>query len=208
MKDTLARKVNLPKAARRKVYFDTKKIEQGQAVINFFAPSATKGVSVDNYISNPYPGDDARLVYGLTFTLTSQLLAADASNNIDALKIINEIKDAGVVANADQDYKEFLRVPLSDHFNFTDTHLNNALSLNADGSALDSAKTVIMQDYGIYRVADPFVVAPQQNLNLYVQFNDASNFPSSEDWTAAGQQPLHMQCKLMVAELTPEMQNN
>jgi hypothetical protein len=210
MKDSLVRKVEIPKAGRRKVYYDTQKVEKDTAKINFFPASADRDVPKANYISNPFPGDNARLIYGLTFALTSQFIQTDSDNNIDAEGIINNIKDAGVIANADQDYKEFLRVPLSDHFDFSGTHLSIATALAGQAAKDDQEstvdKTVTLEDHGLYRLADPFVVAPTQNLNLYVEFNDAYSFTSADDWDNAGQQPLYMQCRLQVAELTPAMQ--
>jgi hypothetical protein len=211
MKDTLSRKVAIPKGARRKVYYDTQPLKQNKAKVNFFPPQASRDIPSDNYIQNPFSGDNARLVYGLTFALTSQYIHTDTANSIDAEAIINAVKDAGLVANADQDYKEFLRVPFSDHFNFEGTHLNIAVALAGQASADDQqatvSKTVTAQDHEtMYRVADPFVIAKQQNMNLYVEFNDASVFPTEQNWKDAGQQQLHLQCKLDVAELIPSMQ--
>jgi hypothetical protein len=210
MKDSLARKVPIPKAARRKVYFDTQPIKQNEAEINFFPAVATKKRYKDNYISNPFPGDNARLVYGLTFALTSQFLQTDAANNIDAEKIINQTVDSSVIISADQNYTQFMRLPVGHHFNFEGTKLNIALAFAGQAAAADSeqtvSKTVTIQEDAIQKVADPFVIAPNQVLSLKVKFNDASDFPADSDWTASGQPALHLQCRLNVAELTPAMQ--
>lgn len=207
MKETLSRKVAIPKGARRKVYYDTQPLKADQTRVNFFPAQADRAVHNANYISNPFPGEDARLVYGMLFTLSGQYIADDDDNNIDAQAIINAVKDAGVVANADQDYKEFMRVPLSNHFDFEDTRLNIGATYDSTGDSYGYSKTVVMEEPEMYRVADPFVIAPNQNLNLFAEFNDASAFPADSDWTNSDQAHLQLQCRISVAELTPDMQS-
>jgi hypothetical protein len=205
MKNTLARKVPIPKGARRKVYYDTKELVQDQSVINFFPPNATRDASRDNYINNPFPGESARRVVGLSFELIKQFIRDDAANNIDSEAIINGIKDAGVILTADNDYKEFVRTPLEEHFNFEGSRLNIDLSIAGDpaaeGTTTTENKTAILQSADMYRLPDPFDVAPNQSVDLRVEFADASVFPQSTDWDAAGQGHLFMRAKMYVAEI-------
>ncbi len=210
MKDTLARKVPIAKGARRKVYFDTQELVQNKSNVEFFPPDADRNISMANYISNSFPGEDARLVYGLSFELTKQFIEQDLDNNINAEEIVNAVKDAGVIVTADGDYKEFLRTSITDHFNFEGTHLNTRLALagqaGADDQQLTERKTVTLQSADIYRVPDPFIVAPNQVVNLSVTFANSAAFPTAAEWEASGQSRLYMKCKLHLAELTPEMQ--
>lgn len=208
MKDTLARKVPIPTAARRQKYYDTQELLQNEATVNFFSPQATKDATIDNYISNPFPGQNARLIYGLSFELVKQHIETDSGNSIDAEAIINAVKDAGVNITADQSYKQFLREPLSHYFNFEGTDLAIQLGFAgqaaADDSELTVAKMVTMQSTPMQRIADPFIVAANQNLNVSVSFNDASAFPTAQNWDDASQSRLYLRCKLYLAEITPE----
>lgn len=207
MKAQLARKVAIPKGARRKTYYDTQEIITNESQVNFFPAQANRNPEMANYISNAFPGEDARLVYGMTFVLTRQFIQTDDAAQIDPIAIVNGLKDAAVIATADQNYKEFLRVPLSDHFDFDSTRLNLAAAFAGQAASADSEytveKTVTLQDDLMIKVSDPFVVAPNQVFTLTVHFADSSVFPAAADWENSG---LFLQCRLNVAELTPEMQ--
>jgi hypothetical protein len=207
MKDTLARKTAIPATARRRVYFDTQELVQNTTRYDFFPPQASRDITLANYISNSFPGDDARLLYGASFELIKQHIETDAANSIDAEAIINAVKDAGIVITADQSRTEFLRDRLPNYFNFEGNHLNIRTSFAGQAAAADSEltvdKTVTMQSAeGYFKIPDPFFVAPNQVLNVEVTFNDASSFPTSQNWVDAGKSKLFLRSTLHLAELS------
>jgi hypothetical protein len=208
--NTLAKKVPIPRNARLKTYYDTKEIVQNTAEYNFFPPNATRNVSRDNYINNPFPGEDSRRVVGLSFELVPQFMHNDAANGIDVEAIINGLKDAGIILTADNDYKEFVRTTMSEHFNFAGTRLNTRVSgapdvIGAGAVMVPSIeKTVVAKAADMYRLPDPFDVAPNQTIDLKVVFDDASMFPTSGNWTTSGQSRLLLRANLFIAEVKPE----
>jgi hypothetical protein len=207
MKETLARKTAIPASARRRVYFDTQELVQDTTRYDFFPPQASRDITIANYISNSFPGDDARLLYGMSFELVKQHIETDADNSIDGEEIINALKDSGIVINADQSRTEFLRDRLANYFNFEGNHLNIRTSFAGQAGAADSEltvdKTVTMQSAeGYFKIPDPFFVAPNQVLNVEVTFNDASSFPTSQNWVDAGKSKLFLRSTLHLAELS------
>ncbi len=203
MNNDLKQRVPIPKNARIRPYYDTQPIEQNNAVVNFFPPSGTKDVTRDNYISNSFPGNDTRRIAGLSFELVRQYLRDDAANGIDAAAIINAVKHAGVILTADQNYQQFLRTTIEEQSNFAQTEFEGALAsayVNA-GYVTEERKTAILKSADMYRLEDPFDIAPNQNVNLEVQFNDASPFPTEQQWTDSGQPKLWLRATLYLAEI-------
>lgn len=199
----LAKKVRIPNDALIKPYFDTQQVKQNQAEINFFPAVATRKVFRDNYVSNPFPGNETRRVVGLSFEIVKQFLREDAANGIDVEAIINGIKDAGVTLTADNNHVEFLRTTIARHSNFAGSGIAGA-SASADvGGAVQTAtrKTLVMKSARMHRILDPFDLAPTQNLDLKVQFHDASVFPAEAEWEASGQSKLYLRAVLYLAEL-------
>jgi len=206
MNNTLAKKVPIPKNARLKTYYDTKEIVQNTTDYNFFPPNATRNVTRDNYINNPFPGEDSRRVVGLSFELIPQFMHNDAVNSIDIEKIMNGLKDAGIILTADNDYKEFVRTTMSEHFNFAGTRLNTRVAAASDGASAPALvtsidKTVTSKSADMYRLPDPFDVAPNQTIDLKVVFEDASVFPTSQNWVDASQSRLLLRANLFIAEV-------
>jgi hypothetical protein len=206
MKNSLAQKVPVPKGSRIKTYYDSKKLIQNEAVVNFFPPNATRNVTRDNYINNPFPGEDKRRVVGLSFELIKQFIQDDDANGIDSEAIINAVKDAGVVLTADNDYKEFLRTTIDEHSNFSDTNFASVVASDYINSAVETAerKTAVMKGSGMYRLSDPFDVASNQTIDLRVEFADASSFPTEQQWIDSGQGQLWLRATLYVAEIEPK----
>jgi hypothetical protein len=207
MKETLARKTAIPASARRRVYFDTQELVQDTTRYDFFPPQASRDITIANYISNSFPGDDARLLYGMSFELVKQHIETDSANSVDAEAIINAVKDSAIIINADQSRTEFLRDRLANYFNFEGNHLNIRTSFAGQAAAADSEltvdKTVTMQSAeGYFKIPDPFFVAPNQVLNVEVSLNDASALPTSANWTAADQPKLFLRSTLHMAELS------
>jgi hypothetical protein len=202
---TLAKRVKVSPDARLKVYYDVREIVDGTTSLNFFQPNPNKDVTRNNYISNPFPGEDDRMVIGLSFELVKQAIVMDAGNNIDPELIVNAVKDAGVRLTADNDYKEFLRAPLSNHFNFLGTDLDIAIATAGDPASGSETtiqdKVVTMKNTSLQKVPDPFIIAANQSMDLEVTFANGSAFPSAAEWTASGQGKLYMKAKLYVAEV-------
>ena len=203
---TLAKRVKVSPDARLKVYYDVREIVKGQSVLNFFQPNPNKDITRNNYISNPFPGEDDRMVIGLSFELLKQAISLDEGNSIDPELIVNAVKDAGVRMTADNDYKEFLRAPLSNHFNFLGTGLSIDIGTagNPTGDDVDTtveSKIVTIKNTSLRKVPDPFIIAANQSMDLEVTFSDSSPFPTSQDWDDAGQSGLYLKAKLYVAEL-------
>lgn len=200
---TLAKPAPIPRSARIKPYYDTQQIKQNVAEINFFPPNATRKVTRDNYINNPFPGKDKRRIVGLSFELVKQFIRDDSDNSIDSVAIINGIKDAGVVLTADNDYKEFLRTTIDRHSNFAGTDFEGAKASALVDAAIETAsrKTAVLKSAGMYKLQDPFDVAGNQTINLKVTFADASAFPSEANWDASGQGKLWLRATLYLAEI-------
>jgi len=203
MSKTLAKKVPIPRSARIKPYYDTKQIKNGVADINFFPPNATRKVTRDNYINNPFPGEEKRRIVGLSFELLKLFITDDPDNSIDSEKIINAVKDAGVVLTADNDYKEFLRTTLDRHANFSGTDFEGAKATALIDAAIEeaSSKTAVLKSAGMYKLQDPFDVASNQSIDLKVSFADASAFPTDQNWTDSGQGKLFLRATLYLAEI-------
>jgi hypothetical protein len=185
---TQQRRLKVPKHARIKTYYDTKLIDQNKDVINFFTPNASKEVTRDNYIQNPFPGDATRRIAGLSFELVPQFISNDSDNSIDAAAIVNAMKFSGVIITADQSYRQFLRAPMAEYSNFADTQYIGG--------------TAILKKADMYRLSDPFDIASNQNLNLAVHFNDATGFPKESDWEASGQKKPYLRATLYLAEIS------
>ncbi len=113
MSTQISKKAIVPASARIKTYFDTQQVIQNGAVLNFFPPNSTRKITRNNYVGNPFPGELKRRILALSFEVTKQFIEDDAANGIDSLAIVNALKDAGVILQADNDNKEFLRVPIS-----------------------------------------------------------------------------------------------
>jgi hypothetical protein len=202
MSNKISKKALVPATARIKTYYDTKQVVQNDNVINFFPANATRKVTRDNYVNNPFPGSMKRRILGLSFELTKQFIEDDAANGIDARSIVNGLKDAAILLQADNDNKEFLRAPMSEFSNFAGTGIQLASATDNTVYAVASFKRVAtIKSAGEYRLADPFDLAVNQTVSLAVHFDDASVFPSIENWTQSGQGQLWLRASLVVAEV-------
>ena len=200
-------------SARLRTYYDTQQIDDttSDLILNFFPPNPNKVVGRNNYVQNPFPGDEARMVIGLSFELTKQAISryplTDASSNtVDPEKIGNGIMDSAVLLRVDNNFQEMLKVPMIQCFNFagTDYELNHAVvgDPGTGGSAVthEEAMAVFKSASG-FVLPDPFVLASQQHLDLSVHFHSKADFPSDAEWTAASQGNLYLRAKLYVAEM-------
>lgn len=204
MSTQISKKAIVPASARIKTYFDTQKIEQNGSVLNFFPPNSTRKITRNNYVGNPFPGELKRRILGLSFEVTKQFIEDDAANSIDAVAIVNAIKDAGVILQADNDNKEFLRAPISKYSNFAGTSIDLvAGTANTVDAEVVYKHVVSLKSADEYRLADPFDLAVNQTLSLAVHFEDASVFPTDANWTTSGQGLLYMRASIVVAEMKP-----
>lgn len=202
MSNRISKKALVPASARIKTYYDTKQIEQNNSIINFFPANATRKVTRDNYVNNPFPGAMKRRILGLSFEITKQLIEDDPGNGIDARAIVNGLKDAAILLQADNDNKEFLRAPMSEFSNFAGTGLQLVSATDNTVDAVATYKRIAtLKSAGEYRLADPFDLAVNQTVSLAVHFDDASVFPSTESWTQSGQGQLWLRSSLVVAEV-------
>lgn len=202
MSNRISKKALVPASARIKTYFDTRLIEQNRAVINFFPANANRKLTRDNYVSNPFPGAMKRRILGLSFEVTKQFIEDDTENGIDARAIVNGLKDAAILLQADNDNKEFLRAPISDFSNFAGTGLQFVSGTDNTADAVATYKRIAtLKSAGEYRLPDPFDLAVNQTVSLAVHFDDASVFPSEESWTQSGQGQLWLRASLVVAEV-------
>ena len=202
MSNRISKKALVPASARIKTYYDTKQVEQNNSIINFFPANATRKVTRDNYVNNPFPGSMKRRILGLSFEITKQFIEDDPAHGIDARAIVNGLKDAAVLLQADNDNKEFLRAPISEFSNFAGTGLQLVSATDNTVDAVAAYKrTATLKSAGEYRLADPFDLAVNQTVSLAVHFDDASVFPSAENWTQSGQGQLWLRASLGVAEV-------
>lgn len=201
--DTLIKRAPIPITSRIKPYYDTKEIVQNTATYNFFPATATRNVTRDNYIGNPFPGEEKRRVVGISFELVKQFIRTDSGNGINAIGIVNGLKDGSVILTADNDYKEFLRISMEECSNFLGTGLSGAIASAFVDEAIENAEeeTACMKSASMYALRDPFDVAPTQSINLQVTFKDASVFPTSQQWTDSGQGVLLLRSTLYLAEI-------
>jgi hypothetical protein len=205
MSNQISKKAIVPASARIKTYFDTQQVTQNGATVNFFPANSTRKITRNNYVGNPFPGELKRRVLALSFEVIKQFIEDDEANNINARAIINSLKDAGVILQADNDNKEFLRVPISKHSNFSGTGIHMVAGTpNTVDAAVSYKRIASLQSAEEYRLADPFDLAVNQTLSLSVHFEDASVFPSDADWTASGQGLLYLRANIVVAEMKPE----
>lgn len=202
MNDTKGR-LPIPKTARIEPYYDTQQIKQNEATVDFFPANASKDITRNNYVSNPFPGNAVRRVAGLSFEVVKHFLIDDPGNSINARAIVNALKHASVIITADQDYHQFLREPIEEYSNFDQTRYVGASGkAYVNGAYVDNAaETAIIKAGGMHRLDDPFDIEANQNVNVTVQFNDASNFPTEAQWTAASQGFLWMRATLYLAEI-------
>ena len=197
MSNRISKKAIVPASARIKTYYDTQKVEQNQSVVNFFPANASKKVTRNNYVNNPFPGSSKRRILGLSFEVTKQFI--EDGDGIDSLAIVNALKDAGIVLEADNDNKEFLRAPISEFSNFAGTGFN--ISSVVDGENVINHKVATLKAAGEYRLADPFDLGQNQTVSLSVDFDKANKFPTSDQWEQSGQGQLWMRASLVVAEM-------
>ncbi len=205
MSNQISKKAIVPASARIKTYFDTQQVTQNGAVVNFFPPNSTRKITRNNYVGNPFPGELKRRILALSFEVTKQFIEDDEGNGIDARGIVNSLKDAGVILQADNDNKEFLRVPISKHSNFSGTDVQLvAGTANTVDAPVVFKRIAALRSADEYRLADPFDLAVNQTLSLSVHFEDSSVFPSDENWTTSGQGLLYLRASIVVAEMKPE----
>jgi len=205
MSTQISKKAIVPASARIKTYFDTQQVTQNGAVLNFFPPNSTRKITRNNYVGNPFPGELKRRILALSFEVTKQFIEDDEANGIDAQAIVNSLKDAGVILQADNDNKEFLRVPIAKHSNFSATDIQTvAGTANTVDAPVVYKDVACLRSAAEYRLADPFDLAVNQTLSLSVHFEDASVFPSDASWTTSGQGLLQLQASIVVAEMKPE----
>jgi len=202
MSNRISKKALVPASARIKTYFDTRPVEQNQTVINFFPANANRKLTRDNYVSNPFPGAMKRRILGLSFEVTKQFIEDDPAHGIDARGIVNGLKDAAILLQADNDNKEFLRAPISEFSNFAGTGLQLVSATDNSVDAVATYKRIAsLKSAGEYRLPDPFDLAVNQTVSLAVHFDDASIFPSADNWTQSGQGQLWLRASLVVAEV-------
>lgn len=207
MNDSLfVKKLPVPPNAKHKVYHDTIEIVQNTSAYNFFPATSTRNLLRDNYFSNSLPGNDSRLVLGLSFELVQQHIENDSANSIDGENIINALAYAGLRITADNDNKEYVRDRLSRYFNFRDIELAYSIAAASDGAtapAINVAeqKIITVQGTEVMPVPDPFRIASNQTFDIEVTFADSSVFPTSQNWEDASQPALLMRCNLHVAEI-------
>jgi len=202
MSNRISKKALVPASARIKTYFDTRLVEQNRSVINFFPANANRKLTRDNYVSNPFPGAMKRRILGLSFEATKQFIEDDPANGVDSLAIVNGLKDAAILLQADNDNKEFLRAPISEFSNFAGTGLQFVSATDNSVDAVATYKRIAsLKSAGEYRLPDPFDLAVNQTVSLAVHFDDASVFPSAENWTQSGQGQLWLRASLVVAEV-------
>jgi hypothetical protein len=200
MSNRITKKALVPASARIKTYYDTRQVEQNSSILNFFPANATRKVTRDNYVNNPFPGSFKRRILGLSFEITKQFIEDDVANGINARAIVDALKDSAILLQADNDNKEFLRAPISDFSNFAGT----GLQINSKDGGEDPDiihRIVSLKSAGEYRLADPFDLAVNQTVSLAVHFDDASKFPSEANWAASGQGSLWLRASLVVAEV-------
>lgn len=205
MSNQISKKAIVPASARIKTYFDTQQVQKNGAVLNFFPPNSTREITRNNYVGNPFPGEYKRRILALSFEVTKQFIEDDPTNNINARAIVNGLKDAGVILQADNDNKEFLRVPIAKHSNFSGTGIQSvAGTANSADAQVVYKNVACLRSAEEYRLADPFDLAVNQTLSLAVHFEDASVFPSDQDWTTSEQGLLYLQASIVVAEMQPD----
>lgn len=202
MSNRISKKALVPASARIKTYYDTKQVRQNENVLNFFPANATRNLTRDNYVNNPFPGAMKRRILGLSFEVTKQFVEDDPDNGINARAVVNGLKDSAILLQADNDNKEFLRAPMSEFSNFAGTgmQLVSATDNTADAEAT-YRRIAILKSAGEYRLPDPFDLARNQTVSLAVHFDDASVFPSDEGWTQSGQGQLWLRASIVVAEV-------
>jgi hypothetical protein len=202
MSNRISKKAIVPASARIKNYYDTKEVVQNGSVLNFFPANATRKITRDNYVNNPFPGSMKRRILGLSFEVTKQFIEDNAEHGVDALKIVNGLKDASILLQADNDNKEFLRAPISEFSNFAGTGISYVAGTDNTADATAKFKRIAtLKSAGEYRLADPFDLAVNQTVSLAVHFDDASVFPTSDAWQQAGQSGLWLRASLVVAEV-------
>ena len=200
MSNRISKKALVPASARIKTYYDTRQVEQNSSILNFFPANATRKVTRDNYVNNPFPGSFKRRILGLSFEITKQFIEDDSANGIDARAIVDGLKDSAILLQADNDNKEFLRAPISEFSNFAGTGLQ--INTKDGGEGPDTIHRIVsLKSASEYRLADPFDLAVNQTVSLAVHFDDASKFPSAEGWAASGQGSLWLRASLVVAEV-------
>jgi hypothetical protein len=200
MSNRITKKALVPASARIKTYYDTRQVEQNSSILNFFPANATRKVTRDNYVNNPFPGSFKRRILGLSFEITKQFIEDDVANGINARAIVDALKDSAILLQADNDNKEFLRAPISEFSNFAGTGLQ--INTKDGGEDPDIIHRIVsLKSAGEYRLADPFDLAVNQTVSLAVHFDDASKFPSEANWAASGQGSLWLRASLVVAEV-------
>ena len=183
--------VTLDQAGRLKTYFDTKAVVQNQAVINFFTPNANRRSAQNNYVNNPFPGDEVRKVLGIS--IESTLAVIKTAANVDPIKIINALKFGSVKLTLNSDSKQALHLPITDFLDFS------AIDVSVAADPVDGV-FVTLPTKGMVRLPDPFQIGKNQVFEAIVEFDSAANFPTSAHWTTAAYGDLQLRFGIQVSE--------
>lgn len=197
------RRVPIKASDKVKPIFDSQQIDEGTTTLDFFPSDANKRIYRSNYVSNSLPGTEDRRIIGLNFSLNKIFIRDDSANSIDALAIMNALKDASVELKADNDNKEFLATTLDRHFNFEETKVHNPVANALVDGALETEtrKVVQVKPPEMIKLKEPFDLASNQVITLTVNFNSGADFPSEAEWTASGQSFLYLFANLYLAEI-------
>lgn len=176
---------------RAKDLYDTVTVVQNDASTDFFAGRAS-GVKADNnYANNPFPGNNARHIFGIGIEVLNGVIVT--GTNISPVAILRALRDAVFTFTVDQDSQPMLEMPLSRLIGQADVKAHH------DGTADDY--TVTFEAGPLFRLPQAIAIAPNQTFIARIQWKDSSDLPTAAHWTTAGVDGgLRLRCTLQVGE--------
>lgn len=192
----------LPAGVNVKALFDTQIIDGSNAVsaLSFFKSNASQVNTDNNYITNPLPGPYYNVVLGLSIETTMQVIEDDSTHSIDAVKVVNSLKDATVYILSNGGTERKVLLPLKDYMNFAQTKANVSLIANT-APAYVAVNAITLQSTGLRRFENLFYFEPNEAFQFQVLFYNTS-WPTTANWTAHGSGRFGLVATMYTAPMT------
>ncbi|MGM0587080.1 MAG: hypothetical protein ACQETE_01580 [Bacteroidota bacterium] len=174
--------VKLPSGVEVIPYYDTKHFDGTTTEQSFFTTNPNRSDVDNNYVSNPLPGNLNHVILGIKVAPTMYVIEEDSGNNIDPIKIVNQLADGIIRVDVDRGRDEKLKSPLSEFMNLQGIETTHGTANTTDA---DIITTVTLPASKPVRLDNLFAFGKQESFQMAVKFAEGE-FPDAADWTAHG----------------------
>ncbi len=155
--------------------YDTQAVPENAGNIDFFPAQPTGSKRLQNYQSNPLPGDYARKVYGASVNATVQSIRSDDPATVDVDGILNEFRQAVLEITADSDESLLLRTHLHKVMALDEAQVTTSVA--SDGTVDVSTSRLTLPPTGIQLFENPFRLGNNQVFQARILFESGAAFP-------------------------------